>query len=130
MYSSGQTKEYGKYRTSEGEKHIKKGDMQFEEEGMYCILCGRKLAKNKMCKVCNEEDLELLYKPNNLLIECPHCQKKVTPQGNYCRYCGENLKVPEPKYKGANLDKIICPHCGKKISRVGSFCPLCGDPIK
>ncbi|MGD6807087.1 MAG: zinc-ribbon domain-containing protein [Candidatus Bathyarchaeia archaeon] len=53
-------------------------------------------------------------------ITCPHCNSHVTPNSNYCNFCGAALK-PQP------LILKICSSCRNRISSAAHFCPECGQ---
>ena len=58
--------------------------------------------------------------------QCPECERVVSPDWNFCRYCGARL---EPKQQKKAESMSICPRCGRQIKSSWRFCKLCGQPI-
>lgn len=48
---------------------------------------------------------------------CPYCQKAISPELNFCPYCGHNLKSNNCPKCGKELqpDFIVCPYCEEKV---------------
>lgn len=64
-------------------------------------------------------DSKSLEKLSRLRVElgndCPHCGGK-TFFGDYCEYCGMELKV-------------TCPKCGNKQAPLSEYCLKCKRPV-
>lgn len=55
---------------------------------------------------------------------CPHCERKVDADAEFCPYCGENTRK-KPVVESV-IHKKSCANCGAMIERGAKFCPNCG----
>ena len=51
------------------------------------------------------------------ILQCPHCNKKLNEDFEFCPYCGKSVK-------------LACSNCKRELSEDFEFCPYCGDEIK
>ncbi|MHA1265636.1 MAG: zinc ribbon domain-containing protein [Candidatus Helarchaeota archaeon] len=59
------------------------------------------------------------------LLLCPECKSHVSPDWNFCRYCGARLdrELSQPVVTSP------CPNCGRPVRSSWRFCKLCGHPL-
>ncbi|MFX1294320.1 MAG: zinc ribbon domain-containing protein [Promethearchaeota archaeon] len=118
-------------------KHVK-------AEG-YCLACGEylkyqikgtiKTITHDLFKSCvytlsdKVHKLEIFYStklierpPITLRTKCPKCNRQISPDWKFCRYCGNKLKQP----KKHELQVASCPRCGRQIKISWKFCKMCG----
>jgi RNA polymerase subunit RPABC4/transcription elongation factor Spt4 len=65
--------------------------------------------KEEKPKAIPEESL-----PN---LQCPHCNKELNEDFEFCPYCGKSVK-------------LACSNCKRELAEDFEFCPYCGDEIK
>jgi len=51
------------------------------------------------------------------ILQCPHCNKELKEEFEFCPYCGKSIK-------------LACSNCKKELAEEFEFCPYCGDEIK
>ena len=65
-----------------------------------------------------EQSLEL---PDSKIIShnpvCPHCNKELKEDFDFCPYCGKSVK-------------LTCSNCNKELKEDFDFCPYCGHEIQ
>ncbi len=54
-----------------------------------------------------------------MLIDCPHCGKKISDTAKTCAHCLKAVKETPPP-------KIYCPECGELLEANATVCPKCG----
>lgn len=55
---------------------------------------------------------------------CPHCERKVDADAEFCPYCGESTRK-KPGVEPVIYEKS-CAKCGAMMERGTKFCPNCG----
>ena len=76
----------------------------------------------------SEEDDEEIPHPNPLpevegkeMLKCPHCEKQIENDFQFCPYCKEKLtKKCEKCNKDIKIYWSNCPYCGEKEKKVGN----------
>ncbi|MCG3227679.1 MAG: zinc ribbon domain-containing protein [Candidatus Heimdallarchaeota archaeon] len=58
-------------------------------------------------------------KPEEILpiLQCPHCDKELNEDFEFCPYCGKSIK-------------LACSNCKRELAEDFEFCPYCGDEIE
>jgi RNA polymerase subunit RPABC4/transcription elongation factor Spt4 len=76
-------------------------------------------AEIKVDKVTEPESSKNLPSPNDTPqeIKCPHCNKMLKDEFDFCPYCGKSVK-------------LVCSKCEKQLEEAFEFCPYCGEEVK
>ncbi|NPD88323.1 MAG: zinc ribbon domain-containing protein [Asgard group archaeon] len=53
----------------------------------------------------------------SLELNCPHCNKELKEDFEFCPYCGKSIK-------------LACANCKRELAEEFEFCPYCGDEVK
>jgi len=71
-------------------------------------------------------------------MNCPNCNKPISPEDKFCGNCGYDLKIKEniidnvPQKEDSkaqspnNFNLKECPHFGDSIASEDKFCSMCG----
>ena len=51
------------------------------------------------------------------ILQCPHCNKELKEDFEFCPYCGKSIK-------------LACIKCKRELAEEFEFCPYCGEEIK
>ncbi len=73
------------------------------------------------------------------LMECAHCNEKITYGSVFCNFCGNRVDNQIKKEEPANneapvveevVEPKVCATCGAELTVSEGFCPQCGSQIK
>ena len=103
-----------------------------------CVVCGCDQGNGPINKSQADYNYTPVISPNNNEIDntgkikelCPHCQKPMKAEYNYCRYCGKKVinYMSSPVINNSQSTKK-CPYCAEDIKYEAIKCKHCGPNI-